>query len=238
VTKARDVLRVIDGTLEALDHHPALVAHHARRGSTVQQLLRAFARYKTQPPAATSSRPFHDDVEPIDPATLERYARESEEHHRGRRLRLNTLDLDRRRQMTGLQLAQRVIDEAKRISTVPAGNVEPTRATGATGGLPRQQRFEDDPRWQLADRMIHRQALILMELIDEARGFSRSAAVAALSAEDKDKAIRDEGAGLKAEDVFMRLGPEYGSISYIRRKRREWGLDTRGHEKPDDPRAG
>lgn len=236
MTRARHVLRVIDQAMAVLDRHPTLYAQHARRDASPAQLLRALERYKTERPEA-HPRPFRDEVEPVDAATVERMARQAEEEDRGRRLRLNTIERKRRtweQSGDGLRLVAEAIGEAKRISTVGAGNIEPSRGDSTTGTVPKQQRFEDDPRWELADRQIHRAAMVLMELIDEARGFSRSAAIAALSGVEKDKAIREEGVGLSAEQLFIRLGPEYGSISHIRRYRREQKLDTRGRPQPDE----
>lgn len=230
--RGRRVVEAIAAAERTRDRHPTLFAAQLRNDRTIAQLLAAVDRYKREKPTA-HARPFRDEVEPITGKWLDDEAREREEHDRGRRLRLNTTELERRRHVPGLKLALEVATAATRISTVAAGNVEPSRGGATPGGVPAQQRFEDDPRWQLAERLIHRQALVMYELIDEARGFSRSAAVAALSAEEKDAAIEREGIGLTAEETFHRLGPEYGSISYIRRYRRSKNLDGHGHPRLD-----
>lgn len=168
----------------------------------------------------------------LDAARDESESRDREEHYRGRLVRFNALERDRRMGMLGLDLAAEVRREMLTASTVKAGSPEPSRGgEDERIGPPRQQLLTDDPRWVLQERMLHRHALALRELVDEARGLSRSAAVAGLSAEEKDKAIEDEGVGLTASEVFFRLGPEYGSESYIRRLRRARGLDGRGYPK-------
>lgn len=227
-THGRTVIRAIDQALATRDRHPTLFAAQMRNDRDCSQLANAVERYKREKPTP-KIRPDHDEVERIDVADEERMARDREEHDRGRRLRLNRLERDRRMQATGLSLAAEVIAAVGTISAVAAGNIEPTRGGGDPSGPPRQQTLDDDPRWQLSERIIHRHALVLRELVDEARGLSVAVAIAALSAEEKDKTLREEGIGRTAEELFHALGPEYGSISYIRRKRnREWDMDTLG----------
>lgn len=234
--RARHVLALIDEAERIRERHPSLFAAQAYHDRDVRQLAAALSRYKREKPTA-HARPFRDDVEPVDEATVERMAREREDYDRGRRIRFNAHERERRMRLAGLELAVEVRDEARTISTVAAGNIEPSRGGGKSGGLPHQQRLDDDPRWQLAERLIHRHALILRELVDEARGLSRSVAASLLSAEEKDRTIDQEGVGLTADELFHRLGPEYGSISYIRRHRRERELDTRGRSKPSKEQA-
>lgn len=230
---ARLVLASLSAAEYTRERHPTLFAAQIRAGERTgrdrdcRHLAAAVERYKREKPTV-HARPFHDEVEPVTGKWLDDEAREREEHSRGRRLRMNTIELERRRKLTGLALIREVTDHASRITTVAAANIEPSRG-GGEGGVPAQQRFDDDPRWQLAERLIHRQAMVMYDLVDEARGYGRSAAVASLSAEEKDEAIESEGRGLTAEETFYRLGPEYGSISYIRKYRRSNGLDGRGH---------
>lgn len=229
---ARLVLVAIDQAVITYDRNPTLFAAQLRNDRDCRQLARA-VEHKKNEKLTPHVRPDRDEVERIDLETEEAMARDREEHDRGRRLRFASHRREQRRSMSTLELVRSAIEEAVTISTVPAGNVEPSRGGDSAGGVPRQQQLEDDPRWQVAERIIKRQALVLHELLDEAKGLSRSAAAATLDGVEKDRAILVEGLGLIAEDVVAALGREYGSTSYVRRLRRERGLDTRGYAKVD-----
>ncbi len=225
------VLRAIEQAIATHDRHPTLFAAQLRNDRDCQQLARAVDRYKREQPVA-HARPFRDEVEGVDAPV--HVLDDDRARHTRDRLRSNSKRRERRLEMTGLDLVREVLRELPTVSTVKAGNVEPSRGGSETGGVPDQQRIEDDPRWKLADGIIKRHAMSLLELVDEARGFGRSDAVASLTTEEKDAAIRLVGEGKTAESAWLALGdPGYGSISYIRRKRKDWDLDTRGYPKAD-----
>lgn len=181
-----------------------------------------------------SGRDGDDQIERIDRQAEERMAREAEEHDRGRRARMARQRQERRRKMTGLELIAEVCRQMQTISTAKAGSAEMSRGGGGEWiGPARQHRLEDDPRWALTDGLIHRHAMTLAELVDEARGYGTASAASMLSAEQKNDAIRNEGHGLTAEELFFRLGPGYGGPSFIRKWRRDNGFDTRGREIED-----
>lgn len=230
--RARLVVRAIDQAEQTRARHPTLFAAQLRADRSCLQLARAVDRYRREK-LTSHVRPDHDEVERVDAQTEEAMARDREEHDRGRRLRFAGQRRERRARLSTLELVRTALEQALTISTVPAGSIEPLRGGGDQGGVPRQQQLEDDPRWDVADRIIRRQALVLHDLLDEAKGLSRSATAATLDGVEKNRAILTEGEGLIAEDVVAALGREYGSASFVRRLRKERGLDTRGYEKPE-----
>jgi hypothetical protein len=231
MSRALQVIQAIDDAERIRQHHPTLFAAQSRAGRSCLSLQRAIERHKQDRQAPSTWHAERDQVEPVDAQTAERFARDREEHDRGRRIRFANRRRDGRARLTTLDLVRTAIETAITISTVAAGNIEPSRGGNDPVGVPRQQMLEDDPRWQVAERIIRRQALVLHDLVDEARGLSGAVAVAALDSIEKDREILDAGVGLVAEDVVAALGREYGSATYVRRLRKREGLDTRGYPK-------
>lgn len=236
-TRARCVLQAIDQALATRTRHPTLFAaqlHAKGADRNCLQLARAVEHYKQRQPAS-SSRVDHDDVERVDPEWEEAHARRREENSQNGKLQFGTQRRLEREDLDLLELHQLVIDRAGRISTVPAGNIEPSRGSGEGGGVPHQQRLDDDPRWIENNAVIRARLERQHELLDEAEGLGMVAATTNMLAEHKDQMIITKGEGYTASSVVALLGSDIaGSTETVRRVRRKFERSTKdGHPRLD-----
>lgn len=132
-------------------------------------------------------------------------------------------DNERRQDRAGLTTFQLFLLAVKReakLSTVPAGNLEPSRGGGDRVGPPGQQLLEDDPGWAEDWQVIRSRLLHAHEKLDEAEGLGASA-VRSMLTDEKNREILVKGRGLSARAVFDLLGRDIaGSPETVRRVRR------------------
>lgn len=143
-------------------------------------------------------------------------------HHRFTR-RQQQFDADRRLQraeLTTLELHRLAIEREAKLSTVAAGNVEPSRGGSDRIGPPRQQLLDDDPIWREHWQIIRSRLLRAHESLDEAEGLGANA-VRTMLTDEKDLEVLRKGRGLSAQAVVDLLGRDIaGSAETVRRKRR------------------
>lgn len=235
--RARLVVRAIDDAENARARHPTFFAAALRndRDPTCLSFNRAVDRYRRDRRPAAGSRTDHDEVERVDRGFEEAMARRREDRWEKRKVTIDSERRAARRAITEpLELHRLLIERLAKISTVAAGNVEPSRGGGDPAGPPKQQLLSDDPRWQESQAVIRARLERLHELLDEAEGLGTVAGTSAMIGAEKDRLIDREGVGLVAEAVVEKLGMErVGSATYIRRYRKAHNLDNRGYPRPE-----
>lgn len=225
------VIRAIDQAEQTYTRHPTLFAAQLRNDRDCRQLARAVDRYKRETPR-TGRRPLIDQVERIDEAWEEREARRREDRFSKRKRVIDSERRSTRAVMTAFELHRSAIERQAKISTVAAGNVEPSRSTSTGAGPPNQQQLDDDPRWQEHWSVIRSRLERIHELLDEAEGLSAVASLTTMTGVEKDRLIVDAAnRGLRAQAVVDKLGSDIaGSAETVRRIRRRMGYDHLGHE--------
>lgn len=212
-------MRAIDSALVTREHHPTLFGTFLYEDRDCRQLARAVARYKIRQPAA-GSRTDRDEVERVDLEWEERHARKREERFAKDKLQIDTARRDGRRRMTPFELHRHAVERLAKISTVAAGNVEPSRGGDERVGPPKQQRIEDDPRWQEHEFIVRRRLELMHQLLDEAEGLGSQAA-RTLTREEKNRMVLTQGRGYTCEVVVDLLGREIaGSVRTVWRIRK------------------
>lgn len=183
-----------------------------------------------------SGRDGDEQVERVDHDWEEIEARRREDRHQKRQ---RSFDADRREQRAGmntLDLHRHAIQRQAKISTVAAGNIEPSPrgSEPAAVGPPRQQLLDDDPRWREHSTVIRTRLELMHELLDEAEGLSTVASTANMLGVEKDRMIlAASNRGLRAQAVVDRLGSHIaGSAETVRRVRRAAGQDHLGNDLP------
>lgn len=179
-----------------------------------------------------------DDVERVDAAFEETTSQYAEGRYQRRKREFDSERRQARAGMDAFALHRWVIEHQVALSTVAAGNTEPTRsATGDTAAPPRQQLLDDDPRWREHMSVIRRRLELAADLIDEAEGHSTVSSTANMLGVEKDKLILDAAnQGLRAQAVVDRLGSHIaGSAETVRRVRRAAGQDHLGHDREPGP---
>lgn len=239
---ARAVLRAIDDAIAARDRHPTLFAAQLRSDRSCLSLSRALATYKQAKRPVGGARPGHDEVEPIDdPAWLEQEARRREDRFDKRWRSFAAARRTARAGMTALELHRHAAERQAKLSTVAAGNVEPSRGRRDPVGPPTQQVLDDDPMWREHWRIIRSRLERVHEKLDEAEGVGTTAQSTTLLGVEKDRMIIAQGRGLSNRAVVDLLGEDIaGTPETVRRVRRRLGYDNSGHEIEDAsaPRAG
>ena len=235
MTRARLVLRAVEDALTALDHHPRLFAEYLQADRSCVAVSRALARYKRTRAVPSSSRPDHDEVERIDGVSEELYADRARERFERRRRSFQAERRADRARMTLLELALAISEGVARLSTVAAGNIEPSRGGDGGIGPPRQQMLEDDPRWLEHEAVAKRRLGAMLDLVKEAEGHG-AIENPTMTAEEKDALILSHKMeGKSASQVWDELGTYIAGSSpeLVRRKRRAKGLDHLGIPKRD-----
>lgn len=184
----------------------------------------------------------------LDPDNIERISQQAEaviaERASGRfDRRKREFDSERRQHrahMSSLELHRWIVEHAVRLSTVAAGNIEPSPRDSTTGTPPppRQQTLEDDPRYRENMTVIRKRLEFTADLIDEAEGHSTVASTTGMLSDEKDKLIcARENEGLRAQAVVDRLGSHIaGSARTVQRIRQREHLDSLGYPK-DEPKS-
>jgi hypothetical protein len=199
--RARAVLRAIDEALLVLDHHPRLFAKQARDERTHAQLARALERYKRPEPAARddtyvgdreAGRVDRDWEDANADRRRERFAKRKPAMTADLRGRLRAMDVD--------TLRAWVLAETTAMSTVRAGNVEPSRGGSDSAEPPRQQALSDDPRWTRYEEIEKRGLLLKADLILEAKGHGVHA-TGDRSSREAARLIVDRGRGLSCKET-------------------------------------
>jgi hypothetical protein len=229
--RARLLLRSLDDAQTAQERHPKLFARYARDGRSIVALSRALQTHKRAKKPAGGSRVDHDDVEPIDdPVWLETEARRREERFEKRWLSFDASRRSERAGMTALELHRLAAERAARLSTVAAGNIEPSRGGGDSAGVPAQQVLDDDPVWREHWRIIRSRLERVHEKLDEAEGIGRTAQSTRMLGVEKDRLILTQGVDLSNQAVVDLLGADIaGSAKTVERVRKAAGVNNRGH---------
>lgn len=245
----RVVVRTMDEALVTRERHPRLFAEALRRDRTCLQLARALERHKRREVPGRDER-YEGDRQAgrVDLEWEDRQARKRAErwaaptpkvfgvgaalpHHRAETK--PDLDRDRRSTRRGLdvdvlyRLAQA---RTARISTVAAGNVEPSRGGGDGAAPPQQQSLEDDPRWDRHWGVVKRGLLLVHELLDEAEG--HGPVVRDTTTEEMNRILLDEGEGLSCKEVAEKF-PELtngGRASVVAAVRGNQGSGIEGQD--------
>ena len=135
---------------------------------------------------------------------------------------------ERRAQMSDLELHRHLVERYGTLSTVAAGNVEPSRGGGDGVGPPKQQQLEDDWRWRETLTVVRSRLERAHELLDEAEGVGPVASTTTMIGEEKDKRIISDGEGLSPGAVVEKLGRDIaGSPETVRRVRKAAGRSTK-----------
>ena len=238
--RARHILKLVDQAERTRERNPTLFAaqlHAVGYDRNVLQLAAAVARKKVEKPSV-HTRPDHDQVERVDRAWEEKHARKREEKFAARARDQYAERRELRQHVDLLVLHRQALARATAISTVPAGNIEPTRRSSDPVGPSVQQSLEDDPRWDENWTVIRSRLMQVHELIDEAEGHGTVANTMQMLGVEKDRLILHvNNQGLRAQAVVDRLGSHIaGSVETVRRVRRREGYDHLGHPRDTDGR--
>ena len=199
----------------------------ALRGDrTCLQLARALERYRRRDSAGREEAYMGDrGAERVDEEWENAEADRRRERYEKRKPGL-TADLrGRLRAMATDELRAWVLAELAAMSTVPAGNAEPSRGGGGSSAPPRQQEVQADPRWGRYDQIERGGLLLKADLILEVQGHGTQAA-ADLSTRQLAGKVVTHGRGLSCKEA-ARL-PElavYRDVSpaFVRRVRQAQG---------------
>lgn len=218
------VLRAIDTALELSQRNPRMFQAALRADRTCLQLTRTLDRYRRREPAGREETYVGDrQVERVDTAF-----EDAETLRRWRHWEARKPDRDRsqRDQLAGMdwgELADWIRTESTRLSTVAAGNPEPSRGSGDSPAPPRQQQLEDDPRWRRRADTAKRTLLALADLILEAQGYGAHAD-AEMSTRDVAREVLARGQGLSCRDTAAECRDLPGvSSAFVARVRRNQG---------------
>lgn len=231
--RERLVLRVIDQCLDALEHHPSLYSDYLSHGRSAAGLAGAFARYRSQRPEAGQAQEYPGDelAERVDRGwesqeserRRERWDKDKRRIDAARRSARESIGPGGSDREAAWALHRLLLERSAKISTVPAGNVEPGRGGSERPGPPRQQTLDQDPRCAEHFYVIRRRLELLHELCDEAEGLGPQAAKQ-LTKEEKDRLILGE-AGRSCQGVVDVLGADIaGSVRTVWRIRKQTQL--------------
>lgn len=229
--RARDVLRCIDVAATAQEHHPALYAKYSRQAASCWRLARAIDRYRLTRAIPVGSRPDHDQVERVDAAWEETYARESEDEFGIQRRSMDAERRGGRGEMPLPDRLRRALDGLHAISTVPASNPAPGRG-GESLHLPnfRQKTALDECDGDL--QVIRARVQRIEDRLDAARGLAVMHSTITMTAAEKNKVIVEKWEGVPAS-IASAAEPWLGSPETFRRVRKANDRDTLGRKVAD-----
>jgi hypothetical protein len=239
----RAVLAAIDLAGAIRERHPTLFAAQLRADRTCLQLARAMDRYRRrQPPGREEAYMGDREAERVDTSWEEAETARRQRHwdarkpdiDRARRDARHRLEFDefgrpRPAHSASADLFRLALERAATISTVAAGNPEPSSGGGSDSAAPpRQQTLEEDPRWNRRWQIVKRGLLLIHDLLDEAEGLATRPWTDATS-EEMNRVVLTEGRGLSCKEVAAQF-PEAtaGRASVVARLRRNQGSGIPG----------
>lgn len=224
--RGRTVLRAIDTALALRDRNPRMFQAALRADRTCLQLTRTLDRYRRREPAGREETYMGDrEAERVD---TEWEAAEAEQRRERFAKRKPKASADLRGQLRAMDmhgLYAWIRSELAEMSTVAAGNLEPSRGGGGSAAPPSQQRPEDDPRWERRQEIVKGGLMLLADLILEAKGHGASA-VADVDNREAARRVISEGRGRSCKEAARK--PELAQIpgmspAFVRRVREAQG---------------